>query len=85
MRRGAAVAELALCLPLILVLVLGSIEACNLLFLRQALVAAAYDGALLGSQLGTTESEIVNRVQTTLAARNITVDNVAVQVNRQQL
>ncbi len=44
-RKGAAVVEFAVCLPLILLIMLGSIEAANMLFLRQALVQASYEGA----------------------------------------
>ena len=79
-RRGVAAAELAVCLPMLFVVIFGSIEACNLLFLRQSLVAAAYEGAMLGSRPGTSETDIVNRVQTTLAARNISVTSVDVNV-----
>lgn len=44
-RQGAAVVEFAVCLPLIFLIMLGSIEAANMLFLRQALVQASYEGA----------------------------------------
>lgn len=44
-RRGAAVVEFAVCLPVIVLIMLGSIEAANMLFLRQALVQASYEGA----------------------------------------
>ena len=44
-RKGAAVVEFAVCLPLLLLIMLGSIEAANMLFLRQALVQASYEGA----------------------------------------
>ena len=44
-RQGAAVVEFAVCLPLIVLIMLGSIEAANMLFLRQALVQASYEGA----------------------------------------
>ena len=44
-RKGAAVVEFAVCLPLIVLIMLGSIEAANMLFLRQALVQASYEGA----------------------------------------
>ena len=43
-RSGAAVVEFAVCLPVILLIVLGSIEAASMLFLRQALVQSAYEG-----------------------------------------
>jgi len=44
-RKGAAVVEFAVCLPLLVLIMLGSIEAANMLFLRQALVQASYEGA----------------------------------------
>ena len=44
-RRGAAVVEFAVCLPVMLLIVLGSIEAASMLFLRQALIQSAYEGA----------------------------------------
>ena len=44
-RRAAAVVELAVCLPVIMLVVLGSLEAANMLFVRQAAVQAAYEAA----------------------------------------
>ena len=41
-RRAAAVVELAVCLPLLFTIFFGSIEACNVIFLKQAVTAAAY-------------------------------------------
>jgi len=43
-RLGAAAVEFAVCLPLILLIVAGSIEGASLLFLRQALIQSAYEG-----------------------------------------
>jgi hypothetical protein len=44
-RRAAATVELAVLLPIIFVIVLGSIESASAIFLRQALVQAAYEAA----------------------------------------
>lgn len=44
-RRGAATVEFAVCLPIIVLIVLGSIEAASMLFLRQAMIQGAYEGA----------------------------------------
>jgi len=44
-RKAAAVVELAICLPVIVLVVLGTIESANMLFLRQALVQSAYESA----------------------------------------
>jgi hypothetical protein len=39
-----AASELAVCLPVIVLLVLAMIEACTMIFLKQSLTAAAYEG-----------------------------------------
>ena len=44
-RQGAAVTELAITLPLVVLIVMGTIETCSMIFLRQALRIAAYEGA----------------------------------------
>ena len=43
-RRGVAASELAVCLPVIVLLVLAMIEACTMIFLKQSLTVAAYEG-----------------------------------------
>lgn len=44
-RRAAAVVELAVVLPVFVLIVLGTIEACSMIFLQQSLKIAAYEGA----------------------------------------
>lgn len=80
-RRGTAVVELAICIPLLFLLIFGSIEVTNLIFLRQTLVESGYEGALLGSQKNTTEAEILQRVQVALVARGIQGGVVSVNVS----
>lgn len=47
-RKAAAIIELAVCLPLLVLVTLGTIEACAMLFLKQTLSIAAFEGARLG-------------------------------------
>jgi hypothetical protein len=47
-RKAAAIIELAVCLPLLVLVTLGTIEACAMLFLKQTLAIAAFEGARLG-------------------------------------
>lgn len=49
-RRGAAVVEFAVCLPVIIIIVFGAIEAASLLFLKQALIQSAYERRKSGNQ-----------------------------------
>lgn len=70
--------ELAVCLPVLFAIVLGSIDSCNLIFLKQTLVAAAYEGAMVGSRPNVKEADIRERVNTVLTAQRIT--NATVQV-----
>ena len=81
LRRGTAVVELAICLPVLTLVIFGSIEMCNVIHLKQMLIEAGYEGALIGSQPKATEVEIVQRVQTVLAARNIAGASVSVDGN----
>ncbi len=43
-RRGAAVIEFAVCLPVLITLVLGAIECCSMIFLEQSINVVAYEG-----------------------------------------
>ena len=44
-RTGGALVEFAVCLPLMVLLIFASLEGANLLFVRQAVVQAAYEAA----------------------------------------
>ena len=44
-RHGVAVSELAVCMPVLVLIVLGTIEGCAMIFLQQSLSIAAYEGA----------------------------------------
>jgi len=70
-RAGSAVVELAVCLPLLFTLIFGSIEACKYIHLKNALSAAAHQGALAANQQGATEADVTSKIQDLLDARDI--------------
>ncbi|MCA8998185.1 MAG: pilus assembly protein [Planctomycetaceae bacterium] len=70
-RLGGATVEFALCLPLMIMLVFGSMEASNALFLRQGLSIAAYEAAQVATQSGMAAAAAEARAQEVLDARNI--------------
>ena len=44
-RRGAALVEFCVCLPVVVLIVFGTIEACQMIYLKQSVTIAAYEGA----------------------------------------
>ena len=70
-RKGAALVELAVCLPVLMVLILGSIEATSAIFVRQALTTAAYEAAREAARTGATTLTATARGQAVLDARRI--------------
>lgn len=71
-RKGAAVAELAICLPAILLLVLGAIECTSMIFLRQTLAITAYEGVRIGIKSDTTTADVNNRCNRLFTERDVT-------------
>lgn len=70
-RRGTAAVELAVCLPLLLLLVLGSIECCGMIFLSQSLHISTYEGARVAIQAQATNADVLARSNEPLIARNV--------------
>ena len=46
--KGAAIMELAVCLPLLVTLTMATVEACAMIYLKQTLKIAAFEGARIG-------------------------------------
>lgn len=78
-RRGNALVELVVCLPILFVLTFGGIEACNLNHLQQCATQASYQGALKGIAAHTTEAEIRSLLQALLSARGINHPVIAIE------
>ncbi|WP_081613867.1 TadE/TadG family type IV pilus assembly protein [Rhodopirellula sallentina] len=64
-RRGAAAVEFAVCLPILMLLVFGSIEASCMIFLKQTLNVAAYEASRVAIRDGQSTAD------GTLSARRI--------------
>jgi Flp pilus assembly protein TadG len=70
-RRGVAAVEFAVCLPVIILLVFGAIEASSFIFLKQSLNVAAYEGIRESIRISSNTSNGVDRAQNILEARNV--------------
>ena len=77
-RSGAAVIELAVCLPVIVLLVAGAIECCGMIFLKQTVCAAAYEGARVAVLPDAQPRDVEQRCREGLAARQINDANITI-------
>lgn len=70
-RRAAAATELAVCMPMIALLVFGCIQACDLVYLKHAITSAAYEGSLELIRPSATNTSVATRVGQVLDMRQI--------------
>ncbi len=70
-KKGAALIEFAVCLPVIMLLILGSMEASSAIFVRQALTTSAYEGIREAIRLSGNTANATRRAQDILTARQI--------------
>lgn len=80
-RRGVAVAELAICLPMLVLLTLGTIETCSMIYLKQSLSIAAYEGARVALIPTATNRNAVAQCDQILDDRGIQYASVNVSPN----
>ena len=81
-RAGVAAAELAVCLPVIVLIVLATIEACTMVFLKQSLSIAAYEGARTALATSTTSADVVRTVEQVLTERRVNSGTVNLSPGR---
>lgn len=60
-RSGVAAVEFAVCLPAMMLLLVGTVETANAIFLKQSLTIVAYETAQIASSSGGTESAALTR------------------------
>jgi Flp pilus assembly protein TadG len=77
--HGVAAAELAVCLPIVVLLVIATIEACSAVFLKQALTVAAYEGVRAALEDGATANSVRDTCNRILADRRVRDATVRVQ------
>jgi len=76
--RGVAAVELAVCLPVVVLIVIATIEACSALFLKQSLTVAAYEGARTALAERQTSGSVQAACNQILTERNVRGGSVTV-------
>ncbi len=77
-RRGVAATEFAVCLPVIVLLVLGMIECCTMIFLKQSLTVAAYEGIRTALEDRAVSTDVRRTSQQILTQRRVQGGTIAV-------
>lgn len=70
-RRGVAAVEFAVCLPLLVLLFISMTECCTMIFLKQSLTIASYEGMRKALQGGTSLEAVDRTCQNILENRNV--------------
>lgn len=70
-RRGAAIVEFAVVSPVFIAILLGTIEACSMIFLKQSVTMGAYEGTRVSVVPGTTTAQVETAVKGFLDARKV--------------
>lgn len=63
--------EFAICMPVFMLIVLGTIEACNMIFTKQSCEIAAYEGVRATLVKGTTTASVTARINSILTQRHV--------------
>jgi Flp pilus assembly protein TadG len=77
-RKGVAAAELAVCLPVIVLIVLATTEACTMVFLKQSLSIAAYEGARTALAQNATNATVQTAANQVLTQRRVNGGSVTI-------
>ncbi|TWU51900.1 TadE family protein [Rubripirellula reticaptiva] len=70
-RVGTAIVELAVCLPVLVMMTLATVEACTMLYVQQTLKTTAFEGARVGIVPGATVENINFQCETLLDSHSI--------------
>lgn len=80
-RRGVAVVELAICMPVLMLVFFATIETCWMLQLKQNLTTAAFEGARIAVIPGTDASLVNSQCEMLMDDRNINNYQITVVPN----
>ena len=77
-RRGIAVVELAVTLPLFLLLFAGVVNMCQIMFLKDVATLASYESGRLAARRGVTAADVRLRCQTLLTERGVQTSSITI-------
>lgn len=78
-RTGVAVCELAVCLPVVILLTFASIEASTMIFVQQTLCVTGYEGVRLAIRGDATNDDVIARCEAILEDRRVTGATISIE------
>ncbi|MDA8746338.1 pilus assembly protein [Rubripirellula amarantea] len=79
--RAVAATELAICLPLVAMLILASIEACGMVYLSHSLSIASYEGVRVAINYDSTTTDVTDKCTQMIEARQVVDGTIDVSPN----
>ena len=70
-RNAVAATEMALCLPLVTMLILASIEACSMVYLNHSLSITSYESARVAINYDSTNTDVNDKYTELITSRNV--------------
>lgn len=77
-RRGAVLVECAICVPIILMFALGTLEICSAIFLQETVKVAAFESARVAIQRQSTAAKAKEHAEALLLQRGVTNPTVTI-------
>ena len=77
-RKGAAVVELSVVLPVFILILMGTVETCKMIFLQQSLEIAAYEAARVTIVPSTNITNVNDAANVLLTARRVNGASITV-------
>ena len=77
LRAGVAASEFAVCLPILVLIFMGMIEACTMIFLKQSLSVAAYEGMRTALEQNASLTDVEQTCQQILDERRVRGANIS--------
>lgn len=81
MRSGAAVTELAITLPILVLMLMATIECCCMIFVTQTLHIAAYEGTRVALVPKITRAQVEHSIRQILNDRRVRDATIAIEPN----
>jgi len=69
--KGVAAVETALCIPILLIAMMGTLEICSAIYLKESITVCAFEGARVGTRRYAKADDVIDRVLEALDDRQV--------------